>query len=161
VAAVTAMLVLLGGIAAQRALTARPGDSAGAGQHVPAEGTYANGELPNDALVAITGGFRLSRPAAAAFGRLEAAALAAGFALQVNSAYRSYDEQVAMVEDYGLLSEGGRAAEPGTSEHGWGTAVDLTLDADQLAWFQANAGQCGFQATIPGEPWHWAYVGET
>ena len=132
-------------------------------QTVPAptgSAEYANGDLPDAALVTIIGDYRLIPAAAEAFARLEAAAGDAGFALQVNSAYRTYEEQVAMARQYGLLSEGGTAAEPGTSEHGWGTAVDLTLDADQLAWFQANAAAFGFQATIPGEPWHWNYVGE-
>jgi D-alanyl-D-alanine carboxypeptidase len=150
-------MVLTGGFALHRAFTA---PSAGAATEKLLGAVYRNGDLPDEALVPITDGYRLVHPAAEAFGRLEAAALDAGFALQVNSAYRTYDEQVAMVEQYGLLSEGGTAAEPGTSEHGWGTAVDLTLDGEQLAWFEANAGRFGFRATVPGEPWHWAYAGE-
>lgn len=156
--ALAAALALTGGLALHRALTA-PSASAAAAKPVGA--AYRNGELPDEVLVPIADGHRLVRPAAEAFGRLEEAALEAGFTLQVNSAYRTYDEQVAMVEQYGLLSEGGTAAEPGTSEHGWGTAVDLTLDGEQLAWFEANAGRFGFQATVAGEPWHWNYVGET
>lgn len=151
-------LTLLGGLTAHRMLLA---DSASAGD-VGGSATstqHENGRLPDDALVSIGDGFRLTPAAAEAFGRLEEAALAAGFTLQVNSAYRSHDEQVAMVEEYGLVSEGGLAAEPGTSEHGWGIAVDLTLDARELGWFRGNAGRFGFAETIADEPWHWAYVG--
>lgn len=154
VVAATALLVL--GATVVTRLLATDGEPA-----APSAGTdaYANGYLPEDVLVPIADGYRLVRPAAEAFERLAAAARQAGFELRVNSAYRTYDEQAAMVEQYGLLSEGGTAAEPGTSEHGWGTAVDLTLDAEQLAWFYDHAGEYGFAATIADEPWHWNYVG--
>lgn len=165
--ALAAALMLVAGIGLRQALStgaAPTGDAAAESAEWETTETtdehHENGYLPDDELVTISDGYRLVEPAAEAFGRLEAAALEAGFALQINSAYRTYDEQVAMVERYGLLSEGGTAAQPGTSEHGWGIAVDLTLDAEQLAWFQANAGRFGFESTIAGEPWHWAYVGD-
>jgi D-alanyl-D-alanine carboxypeptidase len=150
-------LALLGGLTVHRVLVADTA-SAGDGGAAATSVQHENGQLPDDALVSIGDGFRLTPAPAEAFGRLEEAALSAGFTLQVNSAYRSLDEQVAMVEEHGLLSEGGLAAEPGTSEHGWGIAVDLTLDTDALIWFRTNAGRFGFVETIADEPWHWAYL---
>lgn len=120
---------------------------------------YQNGHLPKAELVKIGDGYRLVKPAALAFKKLSHAASRAGITLKVNSAYRTQKQQQALVDEYGLLADGGRAAPVGTSEHGWGIAVDLTLNADELAWFQKHAADYGFEATVTAEPWHWAYVG--
>ena len=45
------------------------------------------------------------------------------------SSYRSYEEQQELYEDY-LNGTGNLAAVPGTSNHGWGTAVDV--DTEQM-----------------------------
>lgn len=149
--------VLAGGIALASGLGTAIGDAvSGAFASTP---TSANGELPESALTEIGDGYRLTADAAEAFASLRAAASDAGMTMTVNSAYRSYADQVGMVEAYGLLADGGRAAEPGTSEHGWGTAVDLTLDGAALIWMRENAGTYGFAETIADEPWHWNYVG--
>ncbi len=129
----------------------------------PPSGAEAeNGRLDPDTLVPIDGGqgtHLLVAEAAAAFEQLRAAALAAGVGFEINSAYRTYDEQVALAERLGTLDEGGTAAEPGLSEHGWGISVDLTLDFEELGWMRANAGGFGFAETVAAEPWHWTYTG--
>lgn len=119
---------------------------------------YANGRVPAAALTPIgRGDHRLAAPAAAAFQRLEQAALRDGVTIGVTDSYRSYDAQVDVAARKGLYSRGGLAAEPGTSSHGYGLAVDLDLDAPAQAWMRANAGRFGFVEDTPREPWHWAY----
>ncbi|MBZ2195877.1 M15 family metallopeptidase [Occultella gossypii] len=121
-----------------------------------------NGRLDPATLVPIDSGqgtYLLVAEAAAAFEQVRAAALAAGVVFEINSAYRTYDEQVALAEQLGTLDEGGTAAEPGLSEHGWGISVDLTLDFEELGWMRANAGDFGFTETVAAEPWHWTYTG--
>ena len=74
-----------------------------------------------------------------------------------DSSYRSFDQQVELAGRKGLYSEGGLAAQPGTSKHGWGVAIDADVDARGLAWMRANASRYGFYETTPREPWHWEY----
>ena len=50
------------------------------------------------------------------------------------------------------------AAAPGTSEHGWGLAVDLGLDATSQAWMRQHAKEYGFVDNVPREPWHWQFA---
>ena len=71
--------------------------------------------------------------------------------------YRTYDSQVDLAERKGLYKDGGLAAVPGTSDHGWGMAVDLSLDAGAQAWMRQHAGEYGFVEDTPREPWHWGY----
>ena len=121
---------------------------------------FSNGKIPADALTPIgRSGHRLAAPAAAAFAELEAAARRDGVRFGVTDSYRSYDQQVDLVQRKGLYSQGGLAAEPGTSQHGWGLAVDLDLDARAQAWMRANGPKYGFVEDTPREPWHWAYKG--
>lgn len=59
------------------------------------------------------------------------------------------------------------AASPGTSNHGWGLAVDLAvgaspsqavrLGAADSAWLEANLERFGFSYEVPSEPWHVHY----
>lgn len=127
---------------------------------VPASlAAYGNGRIPADALAGIgVDGHRLWAPAAAAFTDLLAAAAADGITIGVTDSYRPYDVQVRLAEEKGLYSEGGLAARPGTSEHGWGKAVDLRLDAAAQAWMRANGPRFGFVENVPREPWHWEYL---
>lgn len=117
-----------------------------------------NGRLPQDALSEIEPGFLLVHGAADAYGELIDALEAAGHTATLNSAYRSLDEQQRLIDTLGLLDDGGLAAPLGTSEHGDGIAVDLSLDWDALMWMRANAHEFGFAETVNDEPWHWAYV---
>ena len=104
-----------------------------------------------------TTGARMWQPAAQSLSDLIAAAKADGVTIGVTEGYRSYDEQVSLAKTKGLYSQGGLAAQPGTSEHGWGIAADLKLDSAGLAWMKANASRYGFVADTPRESWHWAY----
>jgi LAS superfamily LD-carboxypeptidase LdcB len=60
------------------------------------------------------------------------------------------------------------AAVPGTSNHGWGLAVDaalwtgsgvasITSNAKSWAWLQANAVRFGWSWEVQSEPWHIRY----
>jgi D-alanyl-D-alanine carboxypeptidase len=122
------------------------------------QATYQNGRIPAEALTSLgVGDHRLAGPAAAAFTELQAAARRDGVRFGVTDSYRSYDAQVELAERKGLYSRGGLAAQPGTSQHGWGLAVDLDLDAQAQAWMRSNAARFGFVEDTPREPWHWAY----
>ena len=125
----------------------------------PAElAAYGNGRIPDGVLVAIDDrGNRLWAPAARAFDAMRTAAAAAGVDLGVTSSYRSRDQQAQMVQEQGLYGQGGLAATPGHSEHGWGRALDLEVDADAQSWLRQHAADYGFTAPVAGEPWHWEY----
>lgn len=80
------------------------------------------------------------------------------------ASYRDLDTQYAVKAQLGYW-----AASPGTSNHGWGLAIDLckeeTSDSEIYAWLWANAPAYGWQnpawAQVGGEkyePWHWEYV---
>lgn len=119
---------------------------------------YGNGRIPDSALAPVGDtGKKMWGPAAAAMTKLIAAAKADGVTVGVTETYRPYDEQVQLAASKGLYSQGGLAAKPGTSEHGWGIAADLQLNGAAQAWMQRNAPSYGFQADVPGESWHWAY----
>jgi D-alanyl-D-alanine carboxypeptidase len=119
---------------------------------------YGNGRIPAEALTPIgRGNHRLAAPAAAAFRELEAAAKRDGVTFGVTDSYRSYEAQVDLVKRKGLYSQGGLAARPGTSDHGWGKALDLDLDPKAQAWMRANGGKYGWVENVPREPWHWAF----
>jgi hypothetical protein len=50
------------------------------------------------------------------------------------------------------------AAVPGTSNHGWGTAVDIVITPETLAWLRKHAAAYGFDnadGAQVGENWHW------
>ncbi len=124
---------------------------------------YPNGFLPASALcpLAVGSGHRLRADAAAAFNAMYAAG-----APCITDSYRSYAAQVDVFRRKPDL-----AAVPGTSNHGWGIAIDFgcgaeRFDSDAYRWLKANAGRFGFAhptwAEPDGskpEPWHWEYVG--
>lgn len=122
-----------------------------------------NGNLNPSSLQSVGGEHKLQPAAAQAYISMVDAAKAEGITWNITDSYRTYDQQVKLAKEKGLYSEGGLAAEPGKSNHGWGTALDLgggaqTPNSDQNKWLQQNAGRFGF-ATIPREPWHWEYKG--
>jgi D-alanyl-D-alanine carboxypeptidase len=119
---------------------------------------YGNGRIPATALERVgTTGHKLWAPAAESLTRLIADAKRDGVTIGITDSYRSYDEQVSLARRKGLYSQGGLAAKPGTSEHGWGMAADLDLDTKALSWMRANAARYGFDENVPRETWHWAY----
>lgn len=126
---------------------------------VPADlAAYGNGRIPPEALEKVgTTGHKLWSPAAEAFEGLLDAAARDGIKIGITDSYRSYDAQVDVAERKGLYSQGGLAATPGTSPHGWGMALDLDLDGQAQTWMRANARRFGFVEDTPREPWHWVY----
>ena len=120
---------------------------------------HGNGRVPASALSEVGGldGHRLWTPAARSLEALRAAAARDGVRIGVTDSYRPYDVQVDLARRKGLYSQGGLAAVPGTSDHGWGIAVDLDLDDRAQAWMRTHAGRYGFVEDVPREPWHWAY----
>ncbi|GAA0961102.1 M15 family metallopeptidase [Virgisporangium aurantiacum] len=119
---------------------------------------YGNGRIPAGALSQVGDTrHRLWAPAADSLTRLMADAKRAGVSIGITDSYRPYAEQVDLAQRKGLYSQGGLAAKPGTSDHGWGMAADLDLNPQAQAWMRANAARYGFREDTPREPWHWAY----
>ena len=85
----------------------------------------------------------------------------------LTDSYRSYQVQAAL---YG--QKPGLAAVPGTSNHGWGVAVDLCGGIEsgtsrQYRWVARNGARYGWinqpwarPAGSRPEPWHWEFVGQ-
>ena len=82
----------------------------------------------------------------------------------VTDSYRPYHEQVRLFQEMSP----GMAAEPGTSQHGLGVAVDLCGGVEQLGtaeheWMLDHAPDHGWVnpewARGGFEPWHWEYDG--
>jgi hypothetical protein len=126
-------------------------------------GGYSDGLIPSSQLCAIIGGGRLRPDAAAAFNAMsQAYAQAFGTNLCVSDSYRSYHQQVSTFRKRPSL-----AAVPGTSNHGWGLAVDLGCGVQssrsaQYRWLTRNASRFGWVHPAwalhdPYEPWHWEF----
>ena len=119
---------------------------------------YGNGKVPDQALSKV-GDTRhqLWAPAPNALEGLVAAAKRDGVKIGITDSYRPYAEQVDLVRRKGLYSQGGLAAQPGTSDHGWGMAADLDLNGKAQAWVRAKGPEFGFHEDTPREPWHWGF----
>jgi zinc D-Ala-D-Ala carboxypeptidase len=126
---------------------------------VPTElAAYGNGKIPREALSEIgSTGHRMWAPAARTYEALTAAAARDGVTIGITDSYRTYESQVDLAERKGLYKNGGLAAVPGTSDHGWGRSLDLKLDANALAWMREHGAQYGFREDVPRESWHWTY----
>lgn len=128
-----------------------------------------------DCLIVITDG------AADAWLELVAAAQADGVDIEGGWCYRTYAEQLSLWNSRNCGIPGNcdgspypPTARPGTSNHGWGLAVDvwntwdsiLSCNDSEFAWMQQNApgfgwihpswASCGRSSQ---EPWHWEFVG--
>ncbi len=154
----TSFADVLSGITGTNGLAAAAGELNADG--VPrALAGYGNGKIPESALAPITGSSeRMWAPAAEHLNTMIAAAKAQGVTIGVTDGYRSYESQVRVASEKGLYSQGGLAAKPGTSEHGWGLAADLKLDATAQAWMRQHGSEYGFVENVPREPWHWEFV---
>ena len=81
-----------------------------------------NGELDSRYLVNVEGEFLLEKTAAEFFNKWMLALASRGLDVTLISAYRTVEEQRSLSS---TNTEPGRTADPGTSAHGWGGAVDL------------------------------------
>lgn len=141
--------------------------------------TYTNGEIPDNILRTINneskykgaiqsdkGRIRLFKEASLALDKLLEKAEKDGITFRINSAYRTYDDQVRVKKAYGEI-----AATPGTSNHGFGLAVDfanpnssrISPQDPQYKWLVENGASFGFKRLNPKtrseswESWHWEY----
>ncbi|WP_426561799.1 D-alanyl-D-alanine carboxypeptidase family protein [Angustibacter sp. McL0619] len=131
--------------------------------------SYSNGELPTSILCSLPFAprHRLRADAAVQLIRLNDSYKGRfGQSLCLTDSYRSLASQYSVA-----ARKPGLAARPGTSEHGWGLAVDVCDGPDQTggarrSWFLANAPKFGWDNPAwarPGtgsrpEPWHWEFV---
>jgi len=131
--------------------------------------TFPNGRWPAAALCGLYAapGQSLRRAAALSFNAMSIAyQRQTGSALCVTDSYRSYAEQVAVKRSLPRL-----AARPGTSEHGFGLAVDLcggvqSFGTPAYLWMKRHAalyrwfhpGWAEPRGGMP-EPWHWEFAG--
>ncbi|MDH3678845.1 MAG: M15 family metallopeptidase [Acidimicrobiia bacterium] len=119
---------------------------------------FGNGRVPVEALAPVGDtGHRLYAPAAEALTVLLHDAQAAGVTIGLTDSYRSLAGQHDVAERKGIYGQGGLAAVPGTSNHGWGLSTDLALDGPALSWMREHAWRYGFVEDVPREPWHWTY----
>ena len=119
---------------------------------------YGNGKIPASALERVGDTrHKLWAPAAQSLNQMINDAKRDGVHIGITDSYRPYEEQVDLARRKGLYSQGGLAAKPGTSEHGWGMATDLDLNGKALSWMRQNADKYGFVMNVPRENWHWAY----
>ena len=136
---------------------------------VPSVAGVRNGQLPASMLCTLWDPRRqLRSDAAVAIAKLNLAYQQHfGHGICFSDAYRSLSAQYRIKAERGAF-----AARPGTSEHGWGLAVDLCDGVEQgpssltYEWLSANASSYGWRNPAwahrggggPYEPWHWEYV---
>lgn len=133
--------------------------------------TYKNGQMEGvlrpinnqakykGAITSDTGQIRLYTKASLALDQLIQAAEQAGIPIKINAGYRTYEDQVRVKAQYG-----DDAATPGTSNHGFGLAVDFAAGLRRIKpgdklydWLAAgNGAKYGFK-NIRSESWHWEY----
>jgi hypothetical protein len=145
-----------------------------------------NGKLSGDLLVACgLGRSVMIQPAARGMLAMLAAMHDAGFIMASVGTYRTFDQQVELFnkrytrvklptrptkvwnnKTYWQKPRTAMAATPGTSNHGWGCAVDfaeyrngkvVSITPKAVAWLVENAATYGFSAEAQSEPWHWRW----
>ena len=124
---------------------------------------HANGQIPLEELTAIPGG-HLRRDAARAWKDLRTRIiLAGGPAIRPQgsiSSYRDLAGQRRMRAYWCGRGQCRKAAVPGTSNHGWGLAVDVATGNERwLRDFGLRFGWSHDEGQRVGEPWHFRYVG--
>lgn len=143
------------------------GGSASAGA-AGAWGGYPNGLIPPSALCGVgIGSHALRCDAAQAFVEMSRAhAAQTGRGLCITDSYRTFTSQVDLYRRKPAL-----AAVPGTSNHGWGVAIDMcggveSFSSPAYRWMAQNGPSYGWvnphwarQGGGREEPWHWEYVG--
>ena len=151
------------------------------------------GDIPPDLVLASAAGLegasgtKLVREIVVAdLAEMRSAWLAAGLAIDIESAYRSYEGQAVTFDAWearlGYEAALLRSARPGHSEHQLGTAIDVTspgwsgrfgdwaVESAEGAWMAANAWEFGFVMSYPAdgldatcygyEPWHYRWIGQ-
>lgn len=117
----------------------------------------SNGRLSASELSPIPGG-ELRKDAAAAWNAPGGPADAGLRPTGSMSSYRTYDEQLYFWNLY-QSGRGNLAAYPGTSNHGWGVAVDLA-EPWMADWMRDHGAKYGWKKTEAfSEWWHYNYVG--
>lgn len=147
-----------------------------------------NDYVPNN-LTTISNSFSSSNrqlvyEAKEAFEKMASSAKEQGYTIRVISAYRSYEYQKGLYDNYvkkdGIEKADTYSARPGFSEHQTGLVVDIdngTVDYNnfentkEFKWMDENAHLYGFILRYPKEKecitgydyesWHYRYVGET
>lgn len=160
----------------------------------------ANGKLPDSILKPIAIGGKLHHLAAAAFNAMTKAAKADGINFKHVGDYRPYDAQLSLFKQRYVKGDSGDprkitrtfegekwmlkagmapAGSPGTSNHGWGIAIDVALEVggklvaitsdpdgkggfkDGVEWLMKHADTYGFSWEIKegaeAEAWHIRY----
>jgi LAS superfamily LD-carboxypeptidase LdcB len=97
---------------------------------------------------------------AKAFRTMARAASKLGIDLKIRSGFRSYAKQAKLYKQY-RKGQGNLAAPPGYSNHESGRALDLNVtNPKAFDWLQSHGATYGFHRTVPGEAWHWEYLGD-
>ena len=102
---------------------------------------------------------RASESGMSPFRLLQQAAAAAGHDLQIESGFRTYEEQKALYAKY-KAGTGNKAAVAGSSNHQNGIALDLNtkgFDTAIYEWMKQHAPSYGYIRTVDKEHWHWEY----
>lgn len=143
----------------------------------------SNGLLPEHLLRTTLAGVKLHHLAAQSYDAMVVAASRVGIDLPVSGGYRTYEQQKSLFlaryttswlpgaqkkvwqgRTYYKKPGVATAATPGTSNHGWGLALDFSGVGTQknptqrLRWLAANAESFGWTwELLPEEPWHLRY----
>lgn len=145
----------LAAIAATLTMLALPAAPAAAAQ---------NGRLPSSELARVyhpTLKVKLSKPAAAAFNSMALQAAVrrttVPYVAGSLSAYRDYAGQVLLRKQWCAAGKCANAAVPGTSNHGWGIAIDLANPQTMRPFIDRHGRYFGWAkawSDAPWEPWH-------
>lgn len=113
-----------------------------------------NGKLNDCHLKLVEGGQKMERNAATSWRYLVNECAKAGVILTYTGLYRSLQQQQSL-----YLQRGGRGvATPGKSMHGWGLAVDMSVNGFGAAAESVTPNACAVVAwiiTVHGLPWAW------
>jgi hypothetical protein len=93
------------------------------------------------------------------FRLLQQAAADAGHDVQIESGFRTFEEQKVLRDKY-LAGTGNKAAVAGFSNHQNGIALDLNtkgFDTAIYEWMTEHAPSYGYIRTVSKEHWHWEY----
>lgn len=128
-----------------------------------------NGRIPTSELVFVGNDVDgqpayLHKGAAADWFAMKAACLKeTGVTLTISGgggAYRTYALQEYYYDQY-RNHGGANAADPGTSNHGWGKAVDIYNWSRAYSWLLANCHRWGFENNYAPEGWHYQHLSDT